>query len=150
METYWRKCGSCKKDIGFNQVYQVCSVCGGKYAFCSVDCWDQHVPVMNHKNAWAEESRSPAQAAGTPAATSNQPVRRIVSSPSTTSTETSSMDAEILIVASKLKQYVKDKYDLSTSANVMDALSREVRKLTDRAAEKAKAEGRKTLMDRDF
>lgn len=145
METFWRKCGSCKKDIGFNQIYQECSVCKGKYAFCSVDCWDQHVPVMNHKNSWAEENRSPA---------SEQPTRRIV--PSTqavssakTSTSTS-MDAEVLIVASKLKQYVKEKYDLSTSANVMDALSNEVRRITDRAAAKAIAEGRKTLMDRDF
>lgn len=151
METYWRKCGSCKKDIGFNQVYQTCSVCGGKYAFCSVDCWDEHVPVMNHKNAWAEENRSPARAE----VTNDQPTRRIVSSPSQVSSSSSSskqspMDAEVLIVASKLKQYVKDKYDLSTSANVMDALSREVRRLTDRAVEKAKAEGRKTLMDRDF
>lgn len=141
METSWRKCGSCKKDIGFNKVYQECSVCKGKYAFCSVDCWDQHVPVMNHKNAWAEENRSPAMP------DQAQPVRRIVSSPSSPSPV---IEKEILIVASKLKQYVKDKYDLSTSANVMDALSDEVRKLTDRACEKAKAEGRKTLMDRDF
>jgi len=149
MEAYWRKCGSCKKDIGFNQVYQVCSVCGGKYAFCSVDCWDQHVPIMNHKNAWAEENRSPAKAE----TVNEHPVRRIVSSPaqvSSSSAKESPMDTEVLIVASKLKQYVKDKYDLSTSANVMDALSREVRRLTDRAVEKAKAEGRKTLMDRDF
>ncbi len=145
METYWRKCGSCKKDIGFNQVYQVCSVCKGKFAFCSVDCWDEHVPVMNHKNAWAEEERSPANSV----TTSNQPVRRIVGSPAPIAS-TSAMENEILIVASKLKQYVKDKYDLNTSADVMDALSREVRRLTDRAVEKAKAEGRKTLMERDF
>lgn len=146
METYWRKCGSCKKDIGFNQVYQTCSVCGGKYAFCSVNCWDEHVPVMNHKNAWAEENRSPAKSIAT---TSEQPVRRIVSTPAAASKE-SPMETEVLIVASKLKQYVKDKYDLSTSANVMDALSREVRRLTDQASKKAMAEGRKTLMDRDF
>ncbi len=143
MEKFWRKCGSCKKDIGFNQVYQVCSVCGGKYAFCSVDCWDEHVPVMNHKNAWAEENRSPSKSE----TTNDHPIRRIVSSSAPVS---GPMDSEILIVASKLKQYVKDKYDLSTSANVMEALSREVRRLTDRAVEKAKAEGRKTLMDRDF
>jgi histone H3/H4 len=145
METYWRKCGSCKKDIGFNQVYQECSVCGSKYAFCSVDCWDQHVPVMNHKNAWAEENRSPMKSE----ATHDQPVRRIVVSTSSSAKE-SPAETEILIVASKLKQYVKDKYDMNTSANVMEALSREVRRLTDRAVEKAKAEGRKTLMDRDF
>ena len=60
------------------------------------------------------------------------------------------MEKEILIVASKLKQYVKDKYDMNTAANVMEALSIEVRRLTDRAVSKAQSEGRKTLMDRDF
>ncbi len=148
METYWRKCGSCKKDINFNQIYQTCSVCKGKFAFCSVDCWDEHVPIMNHQSAWAEENRAPSKTLSP--ADQPQPVRRIVNSPSASSSKSSPMDTEILIVASKLKQYVKDKHDLSTSANVMDALSREVRRITDRAAEKAMAEGRKTLMDRDF
>jgi len=60
------------------------------------------------------------------------------------------MEQEILIVASKLKQYVKDKSEMNTAASVMEALSNEVRKLTDRAIEKAKRDGRKTLMDRDF
>ncbi len=141
METSWRKCGTCKKDIGFNKDYQQCSVCKGKYAFCSVECWDAHAPVMDHKSAWAEENRSPGTAVAT---APTQPVRRIVGS------ATPIEDTEVLIVASKLKQYVKDKYDLSTSANVMDALSREVRRLTGRAVEKARTEGRKTLMDRDF
>ncbi len=148
--TYWRKCSSCQKEIGFNSVYQVCSVSTcGKSAFCSVTCWDMHVPVMNHKSAWAEEERSPARSADTTAA---GPVRRIVASaPSSLPRAAASpMETEVLIVASKLKQYVKDKYDLNTAGNVMDALSREVRRLTDRAVEKARAEGRKTLMDRDF
>ena len=141
METVWRKCGSCKKDIGFNQIYQVCSVCKGKYAFCSVDCWDQHVPVMNHKSSWAEEKRSPTNNTSA----SNQSVRRIIASPSSSSSET-----DVLIVASKLKQYIKDKHDLSTSADVMEVLSHAVRRLSDQASAKAKAEGRKTLMSRDF
>ncbi len=149
-DNFWRKCGSCKKEIAYNSVYQACSVSScNKLAFCSVDCWDTHVPVMNHKSAWAEEGRSPRK----PEIASAQPVRRIiVEQPKSTATSvpSSSMDDEILIVASKLKQYVKDKYDLSTSANVMDALSREVRRLTDQAVQRAKAEGRKTLMDRDF
>lgn len=149
--TYWRKCGSCKKEIGFGAIYQTCSVSTcSKTAFCSVDCWDVHVPILNHKNAWAEESRAPGKSEAQP----EQPVRRIIvqqpSAPSSSQSTNTSMDAEVLIVASKLKQYVKEKFDLSTSANVMDALSREVRRLTDRAAQKAQAEGRKTLMDRDF
>ena len=150
-QTYWRKCGSCKKEIGFNTIYQSCSVSTcSKTAFCSVDCWDMHVPILNHKNAWAEEAHSPPKSS----AVTDAPVRRIVipsnqSSPSSPSAR-GPMDHEVLIVASKLKQYVKDKYDLSTSADVMDALSNEVRRITDRAVDKARADGRKTLMSRDF
>jgi histone H3/H4 len=39
---------------------------------------------------------------------------------------------------------------MNTSASVMDILSQHVRRLTDQAAEKAKRDGRKTIMDRDF
>jgi histone H3/H4 len=151
-QNYWRKCGSCKKEIGFNTIYQACSVSTcNKTAFCSVDCWDVHVPILNHKNAWAEEERSPSQSTAQPEA----PVRRIIvssqqSSPSSSVSKVSPMESEVLIVASKLKQYVKDKYDLNTSADVMDALSNEVRRITDRAVEKARSDGRKTLMSRDF
>lgn len=142
-ESYWRKCGTCKKEIGHNSVYQACSVSScSKLAFCSVDCWDVHVPILNHKNAWAEEGRSPSR--------ESAPVRRIVVQQPSLNSDIKDHHDEILIVASKLKQYVKDKYDLNTSANVMDVLSHEVRKLTDKAVEKARAEGRKTLMDRDF
>ena len=62
-QTFWRKCGSCKKDIGFNVIYQVCTVSGcQKFAYCSTDCWDIHNSIMNHKSAWAEENRSPGKA----------------------------------------------------------------------------------------
>ncbi|MBC7427390.1 MAG: hypothetical protein H7336_02185 [Bacteriovorax sp.] len=69
---------------------------------------------------------------------------------STSEVSGSASEDEILIVASKLKQYIKDKYDLSTSANVMDMLSNIVRRHTDQAVAKARSEGRKTVMDRDF
>ena len=49
-----------------------------------------------------------------------------------------------------MKQYIKDKHDMSTSANVMEILSHIVRRHTDDAVEKARSEGRKTVMDRDF
>lgn len=145
MESYWRKCGSCKKEIGFNTIYQMCNVSTcSKMVFCSVDCWNQHNPVMNHKSSWAEEMRSP-KAEGE---------RRIVSTPRESSTAqvsgSTSMDHEVLIVVSKLKQYIKEKYDMNTSASVMDVLSNQVRRLTDQAAESAKRDGRKTIMDRDF
>ncbi|MBF0300222.1 MAG: hypothetical protein HQK51_15985 [Oligoflexia bacterium] len=57
---------------------------------------------------------------------------------------------DILIVASKLKQYVKAKSGLNTSADVMEKLSDIVRELCNDAITRAKEDGRKTLMDRDF
>ena len=146
--TYWRKCGSCKKDIGFNTIYQVCSVSScNKHAFCSVNCWDLHNPIMNHKNSWTEERRSPQRSEAVSEASEGP--RRVIVTPKQTISEVHETH-DVLIVASKLKQYIKDKYDMNTAASVMDALSNNVRRLTDRAAEKAKSEGRKTIMDRDF
>ena len=58
--------------------------------------------------------------------------------------------SEILVVASKVKQFVKAKSDLNTSASVMEALSKIVESELSQAIERAKADGRKTLMDRDF
>ena len=149
--SYWRKCGSCKKEIGFNTIYQVCNVSTcRKLVFCSVDCWNLHNPVMNHKSSWAEENRSPKKENYSPESDSAAPRRILVNSKTSESSEDDVNAEDILIVASKLKQYVKDKHDLSTSANVMEMLSHIVRRHTDRAAAKAKSEGRKTLMDRDF
>ena len=151
--TYWRKCGSCKKEIGFNTVYQACNVSTcRKMVFCSVDCWNLHNPVMNHKSSWAEENRSPKKEDYTHADDHNAPKRILVTNRSAEVTHASGQanEDDILIVASKLKQYVKDKYDMNTSANVMEALSHIVRRQTDKAVAKAKTEGRKTLMDRDF
>ena len=58
-------------------------------------------------------------------------------------------DQDVLIVASKLKAYIKGS-GMSTSANVMPKLSDIVRKLCDEAIENAQKDGRKTVMDRDF
>ncbi len=146
--TYWRKCGSCKKEIGYNTIYQVCSVSScNKHVFCSVNCWDLHNPIMNHKSSWAEEKRSPNKSDAVSEA-SEAPRRVIVTPKQTISAAPESH--EVLIVVSKLKQYIKDNYDMNTAASVMDVLSNNVRRMTDRAAEKARSEGRKTIMDRDF
>lgn len=61
----WRKCSSCKKPIPFKAIYWVCNVstCNRKrtgLAFCTVSCWDAHVPMMNHRESWAEERRAPS------------------------------------------------------------------------------------------
>lgn len=149
-QNYWRKCGSCKKEIGFNSIYQSCNVSTCKKAvFCSVNCWNLHNEVMSHKSAWAEENRSPRKEE-VMNSEDRAPRRIIVQSKTSGEPSGQADEQEILIVASKLKAYIKDKYDMNTSGNVMEILSHQVRRLTDRAVEKARAEGRKTVMDRDY
>jgi histone H3/H4 len=61
------------------------------------------------------------------------------------------MSEEILVVVSKVKAYIKEKSGgMNTSGSVAEALSRAVCKMCDEAIEKAKRDGRKTVMDRDF
>ncbi len=57
---------------------------------------------------------------------------------------------EVLIVASKVKAYIKEKGELSTSGSVGDKLTDVIKSLCDAAIEKAKNDKRKTVMDRDF
>jgi histone H3/H4 len=61
-----------------------------------------------------------------------------------------SLESEILVVVSKMKNYVKERADMSTSDSVATVLSDKIRRLCDRAIENARADGRKTVMDRDF
>ena len=55
-----------------------------------------------------------------------------------------------LVVVSKLKKYIKEESGFSTASSVVGALSGKIRNLCDQAIEKAKSDGRKTVMDRDF
>lgn len=57
---------------------------------------------------------------------------------------------EVLVVASKIKSYIKNKGDMKTSANVLEVLSDRIRTLCDQAVESARSDGRKTVLDRDF
>ena len=59
-------------------------------------------------------------------------------------------DSEVMVVVSKLKSYIRGKSEMNTAGNVAPKLSLIVRRLCDQAIEKAKADGRKTVMDRDF
>ncbi len=58
--------------------------------------------------------------------------------------------SQVLVVASKVKQLIKDQAGMNTSANVMDALTKVVEREILKAVERAKNDGRKTVMDRDF
>lgn len=57
---------------------------------------------------------------------------------------------EVLVVASKVKNYIKSSGDMKTSAGVLEVLSDRLRAMCDQAIESARADGRKTVLDRDF
>jgi hypothetical protein len=151
---FWKKCSSCKKPINFLSKYYVCSVstCNGQrtgYVFCSVPCFEVHLPGARHKDAAAIEMRAPNKADA-----QREPSRKIIASPAGAPAPANSsktpIPKDVLIIASRLKDYIQARGDMNTSGNVMDVLSDHVRIITDRAIDQARAEGRKTVMDRDF
>jgi hypothetical protein len=179
----YRHCSSCKKPIPFESTYFACSVstCNRKRIglyFCSVPCWDAHLPEARHREAWAEEKRAPtreqaaredfsssssgsssssssgeaaAHATPSPAA----PRRVVVAPPAPVvvaagTVPDGDLPKDILIVVSKLKAYVRAASGMNTSDGVFDALSDHVRRISDAAARVAAQDGRKTIMDRDF
>ena len=58
--------------------------------------------------------------------------------------------SEVLVVASKVKSYIKEKSEMNTSGSVPEELSKRLALLLDKAIENAKADGRKTVMARDI
>jgi histone H3/H4 len=59
-------------------------------------------------------------------------------------------ESDVLIVVSKLKNYIRSQAGMNTSGNVAATLSDIIRRLCDEAIARAKQDGRKTVMDRDF
>ncbi len=57
---------------------------------------------------------------------------------------------EVIVVASKVKAYIKSQGEMKTSSNVLQALSNKIRSLCDEAIETARSDGRKTVLDRDI
>ncbi len=63
----WKHCNLCKAPIAFQAEYFVCSVstCNRKRTglfFCSLACFEAHLPTARHRDAWAERERAPTQA----------------------------------------------------------------------------------------
>jgi hypothetical protein len=61
----WMLCSACRREIPFGAVHWVCSVstCNRarmRLVFCSVPCWDSHVAMLRHRDAWAVEARAPS------------------------------------------------------------------------------------------
>lgn len=172
----WRRCSSCKAALGFGAEYWACNVstCNrGRtaLAFCSVSCWDAHLAVVPHRESWAVERRAPsreqwereqaaadghAQRHQAPAGAKPDPSERAPGAaprrilPPPTPARPDPVARDVLIVTSKLKAYVRARSGMNTSDRCVDPLSDAVRELADRAIEKARAEGRRTVLDRDF
>jgi hypothetical protein len=151
---FWKRCSVCKKEMPFAAVYWACNVstCNRPrtaLAFCSVQCFDAHLPTLRHRNAWAEEQRAPRREewerqqreAAAPPSPASRP--RPAAAPS-------APRGEILVVASRLKDYVRTKSGMNTSDAVLDVLSNKLRALCDEAIRRAREAGRQTVLDRDF
>ena len=166
----WRRCSACKQPIALGAAYWVCNVstCNRPrtgLVFCSVSCWDAHLPVVRHRESWAVERHAPSQAewereqsaqaaasAPSPSTVAASPPerapRRILPPPTPRAPDP--LESEVLVVISKLKNYVRGRSGFNTSDRVAAPLSDAVRSLCDRAIEKARAEGRRTVLERDF
>lgn len=119
-----------------------------------MNCFESHLPGARHRDAGAIRKVAPLTAETAVAADQRPPARIIVrtpaSGPGTTPSSKASVPQEVLVIASRLKDYIQATADMNTSASVMDVLSSHLRVLCDRGVENARADGRKTVMDRDF
>ena len=172
------RCSACKRDIAFGAVHWVCSVstCNRartRLVFCSVACWDSHVAMLRHRDAWAVEAKAPtaeawaaeeaereAEEEGTkpqfpPPGPPPAPARRVSVEPPPartaigTQSELAAAEREILIVVSKMKKYIKDRSGMNCSDAVADMISDHVRAVCDDSIRAAAQDGRKTVLDRD-
>jgi hypothetical protein len=169
MSEQFRRCSTCKAPIAYGAVYYTCSVstCNQKRLalfFCSVPCWDAHVPGARHRDAWAEKQvapPSPAQDSERAAAASPSPpndeaakrrivVGRAVSPPAAAVDEADTSGADdVLVVVSKFKAYIRARSEMNTSAGVAEVLSDHLRTIARDAIREAGKQGRKTVLDRD-
>ena len=154
-ETQWRRCNVCKEPIAVGATYWTCSVstCNRKrtgLTFCTVRCWEVHLPGANHREAWAVEKTAPDTPAdvSAPATAAKTGRRRIVRPDAKPSGD--APPREVLIVASRLKDYIRARSGYNTSDRVLAPLSDIVRRVCDEAIDAARREGRTTVLDRDI
>src|SRR5512134_3953318 len=154
-EVMWRRCSACKKPIATSAVYWVCSVstCNRErtaLSFCTVECWEVHLPGANHREAWAVEKRAPAShvAERPRSAGDTGGGRRLLVRGAGAKAEPK-VPEEVLIIASRLKEYIRARSGYHTSDRVLEPLSDILRHYCDQAIKNAQREGRMTVLDRD-
>ena len=181
----WRRCSACKNPILHRATYWVCSVstCNRKrtgMAFCTVSCWEVHLPIANHRESWAVEEKAPGtgsfiedtnreSARATRGSVSRRapkprpkpdvvPVSRSAGSheasrPAPQSPpaerEAHAVEQELLVIVSRMKEYIRWKSGFNTSDRVAGPLSDIVRKACNEAIQAAERDERKTVLDRD-
>ena len=64
--------------------------------------------------------------------------------------DTANEKAEVLVIASKVKSYIKNTGGLNSSAAIFEILSQKVKEICDAAIENAKNDKRKTVKEKDF
>ena len=148
----WRRCSACNTPIALGAIYQVCSVstCNRPrtgLVFCSVSCWEVHLPDENHREAWAVERRAPTSL--DPDGDASPGGQRRLVRPLAAAPAKPAAPEEVLIVASRLKDYVRAKAGYNTSDKVLEPLSDIVRRVCDQAIENARRDGRMTVLERD-
>jgi hypothetical protein len=163
----WKRCSTCKRPIGFAETWYACSVstCNRKRIglfFCSVPCWESHVPEARHRDAWAEQNQSPtrsewereqaeeAAAEARAEARAKAEPEQAAARPVTPAARPAEIPREVLVVVSKLKAYIRARSGMNTSDNIVDVLSDHLRRICDRAIQNAERDGRRTVMDRDL
>jgi hypothetical protein len=182
-EGIWKHCNICKTPIAFRAEYFVCSVstCNRKRTgliFCSLPCFEAHLPTARHRDAWAEREKAPSEsewraalAANTPAKPPEAAAARGMATPppmaegapdegdpdergpherSAPGSKDEGGEHETLVVVSKLKKYIRDWSGMNTSDAAMAVLSDHLRELCREATRKAGLDARRTVLDRDF
>lgn len=154
----WKRCSICRIGIPFEGKYYLCSVstCQRprlRLYFCSLSCFDAHLPEARHRDAWAEHETAPsAEQAAAEVHKSNErqsspdpAVRRVVRGAAS-----APVPRETLVVISKLKAFIRAQAGMNTSDGVSGVISEHLRDLSVAALRVAAEEGRKTVLDRDF
>jgi hypothetical protein len=155
----WRRCSACKKDIPLGGDYWACNVstCNRKrtgLSFCSVECWEVHLPGANHRDSWAVEKKAPMTPDPSPevqlaAVRGPRSGFKREASPPPRAVAQAKLPDETLVVMSRLKEYIRAKSGFNTSERVLKPLSDIVRKVADEAIRNAERAERKTVLDRD-
>lgn len=160
-QSYWRRCSNCKSEIALGAKYWICSVttCQRVRApmqYCKPDCWAVHNEIENHRDGWAVEKIAPKSAAppvaSAPARAQSTAAAPRPSTPRAASTPATAPPvdgSEILVVASRFKEFLADTHGMRCSDDVFPILSEHLRRLARESIETARRAGRKTLLDRD-